>query len=786
MKIRKILLTGAIAVLAACAPKTVEVEGGLIAGVSSESKGVVVYKGIPYASAPVGDLRWKAPQDVMPWEGIRECDSFGNAAYQSGSTPGEFYWHEYYTEGDPTFSEDCLYLNVWVPKGSRKGLPVAVWFHGGAFQSGWSFEKEFDGDEWAKRGVILVTVEYRLGPFGYLNHPELIAENPGIAGNYGTLDQIKSLEWVRDNISAFGGDPSNVTIFGQSAGAMAVRILCSSPMSKGLFHKAIIQSSGFYSAYDAFLYDVRDDQTAAAIGKMEMDAVGLSTLEQMREASAETLLSSVEAVRPALKVPLINWPCTNGSVVPVTSQTAIAEGSFADVPIMIGGCKDDMIGLGTGMEIFASEHSKISDNPVYIYMFDRELPGEMPAKAFHSAELWYTFGTLGRSSRPFTKEDYLLSSRMLDCWTDFAKYGNPGEGWEAWTPENDNVIHFDIALERGETDNAINAGIDSVVAITSAHPYSAFYKVESVMVLRKGKVVAERWFNGATPQTPHKMYSVSKTFTAAAIGLLIDEGKLSLDTRLVDIFPEDCPEQVSENLAAMDVRSLLTMTCGHSAEPIETQRLGGLEFSISVKGADNGKTWTQAFLEWPVDYRPGEHFLYNSTGSYMLSAIVTKISGQTVKDYLKDRLFDPIGINTPEWEESPEGISCGGWGLCLRTEDMARFGQLLLQEGKWEGRQVLPSSWVKEMSSVQKDSSPAGTPIEKRDSLGITKENSDWAQGYGYQMWITRNNGYRADGSNGQYIMVFPDKEAIVVITSTSLFYQEYLDLYWKYVFPNI
>lgn len=425
-----------------CQKDAVRVEGGLVRGVPTEDESVIVYKSIPYAAAPVGNLRWKAPAPVVPWEGVKVCDTFANAAVQSGSEPGSFYWHEYYTEGDAPFSEDCLYLNVWAPR-KAKNCPVAVWFHGGAFQSGWSFEKEFDGDEWAKRGVILVTVDYRLGPFGYMRHPLIDAECPEAAGNCGTLDQIESLRWVKRNIAALGGDPDNVTVFGQSAGAMSVMNICASPLAKGLFSKAIIQSGGACSPY-APMFDVMDVEKASAFGTLAMSSVGLNTLEEMYAADASTILSSVDSVRKALNSPFVFWPSINDAVLPKKFAAALADGTLADVPYMIGGTKDDMMGLGEGFDTFAGIRSKQSSNPVFTYKFNRELPGDIPAGAFHSAELWYVFGTLQRSSRPFVEADYDLGRKMLDCWTSFAKTGDPQNGWNRWSEGEDNTMIFDI------------------------------------------------------------------------------------------------------------------------------------------------------------------------------------------------------------------------------------------------------------------------------------------------------------------------------------------------------
>ncbi|MDO5443189.1 MAG: carboxylesterase family protein [Bacteroidia bacterium] len=242
----------AIAILAAaltgCKTQNpvLEIEGGKIQGVETVSKGIYVYKGIPFAAAPVGDLRWKAPQPVTPWEGVRIADTFSAGAVQAphdSSNPwtSEFYWN------DPEFSEGCLYLNVWTsaPGKPDEKLPVAMWIHGGAYTGGWSWEPEFDGKVWAEKGVVMVTINYRLGIFGFMCHPLLAEESPeGVSGNYGILDQIAALKWVHNNIAAFGGDPDNITILGQSAGAGSVKTLVSSPLTEGLISKAIIQSGG--------------------------------------------------------------------------------------------------------------------------------------------------------------------------------------------------------------------------------------------------------------------------------------------------------------------------------------------------------------------------------------------------------------------------------------------------------------------------------------------------------------------------------------------------------------
>ena len=241
------LLAVTAVVMAACSGKNpvLTVEGGKVQGVPTETPGVTVYKGIPYAAPPVGELRWKEPQPVVPWEGVLVADSFGHPAVQNPHTPGG-YTPEFFFDGDPEFSEDCLYLNIWTPAAGKPGkkLPVTLWIHGGGYVAGWGSEPEMDGEEWARHGGVLVTFNYRLGIFGFLTHPALSAESPhGVSGNYGMLDQIAALKWVKANIAQFGGDPDQVTIMGQSAGAMSVQTLVTSPLSKDLVSGAIIQSA---------------------------------------------------------------------------------------------------------------------------------------------------------------------------------------------------------------------------------------------------------------------------------------------------------------------------------------------------------------------------------------------------------------------------------------------------------------------------------------------------------------------------------------------------------------
>ena len=437
-----IMLAAALVALASCSEKNpvLNVSGGQIQGVLTDSSQVMVYKGIPYAAAPVGELRWQAPQPVTPWEGVKVCDTLGPIAWQPGNAPGTFYGDEFYWEGTPDQSEDCLYLNVWAPAGSlgKPGarLPVAMWIHGGAYMNGYGHEVTMDGDAWARRGVILVTINYRLGSLGFLSHPALTAEQ-GQSGNYGTMDQIAALQWVRDNIAQFGGDPANITILGQSAGAMSVKTLLISPLSRDLVAGAIIQSGGGIglkglSPDNAVPQSFYDD-----MGKAVMDNAGFTSLEAMRAAPADVVY----------KVPGRFSPHNDGKVLLEDFDHALFDGSMAPVPVMIGYNKDDMGMLaGASVDRFCAVRDSLGF-PVYEYEFLRELPCDdahpaSNAGAFHSAELWFMFGTLKNSWRPFTAADYALSARMLDAWTSFCKTKNPG--WDAYKYEKPFKQEFDI------------------------------------------------------------------------------------------------------------------------------------------------------------------------------------------------------------------------------------------------------------------------------------------------------------------------------------------------------
>lgn len=274
--------------------------------------------------------------------------------------------------------------------------------------------------------------------------------------------------------------------------------------------------------------------------------------------------------------------------------------------------------------------------------------------------------------------------------------------------------------------------------------------LHSFMLVRHGKVVAEAWWKPQTPETSHVMWSLSKSFTSTAVGFAIAEGKFSLDDEVLKFFPEDAPANPSAKLKAMRVRDLLTMSTGHDVEP---------------KLAASEAPWVKTFLNHPVPHKPGTHFLYNSAGTYMLSAIVQKTTGETVLGYLQPRLFKPLGISEPKWETSPQGVSLGGWGLFIRTEDVAKFGQLYLQKGMWEGKRILPEAWIE-------------TATSKQVSNG-SNPKSDWEQGYGFQFWRCRHGAYRGDGRDGQFCIVLPEQDAVIAVTADTRDMQAELNVVW-------
>jgi len=472
MKWSTILTFGAAAWIAAAASimsaasDTVRVDGGEVAGVVAD--GVRVFKGIPFAAPPVGDLRWKAPQPVVPWSGVRNADTFGPQCVQTPYPAGSVY-----TMAPAPQSEDCLYLNVFTTAKAGDKRPVMVWIHGGAWTRGGSSIAAYDGAALARKGAVLVTVNYRLGPLGFLAHPELTAESPHRAsGNYAILDHVAALQWVQKNIAAFGGNPANVTIFGESAGSWSVNTTQATPLAKGLFHRAVGES-GAQFARTRSLADAEKD--GAELAK----TVGADSLKALRALPAEKLVA-VQTFRSAINV--------DGWVLPEDVRTIFARKKQSEVPVLVGSNANEwttlsnpaafpktiddfqrrmqeqfpglvsefnevypvkteadiaeaMLGLGRDttftleMRTWARMVTAGGKN-AFLYQFTHVPPGP-EAKyrgAYHASEIGYVFGNLRNPAFAYADADRKLSETMSEYWINFAKTGNPnGKGLPAWT-----------------------------------------------------------------------------------------------------------------------------------------------------------------------------------------------------------------------------------------------------------------------------------------------------------------------------------------------------------------
>ena len=314
----------------------------------------------------------------------------------------------------------------------------------------------------------------------------------------------------------------------------------------------------------------------------------------------------------------------------------------------------------------------------------------------------------------------------------------------------------------GSTPEAEGVSSEAIITFLDSAAVSK-QEFHSFMFLRHGKVIAEGWWDPYKPDLRHTLYSTSKSFTSTAIGFAVNEKLLTVNDKVISFFPDQLPDSVSPFLADMTVKDLLTMSAGQSPEP-----------TGAIRSAGPG--WVKSFLAFPVTNDPGTTFLYNSMATFMLSAIVQKVTGEMVIDYLRPRLFNPLGIEGMDWETNPDSINTGGWGLLVKTEDMAKFGQLYLQKGIWNGKQVIPAGWVEEATTFKIDQAP--------DALQSKRDSSDWLQGYCYQFWRCRHNAFRADGAFGQFIIVMPDQDAVVAITAESPDMQDEINLVWKYLLP--
>jgi|WetSurMetagenome_2_1015567.scaffolds.fasta_scaffold02570_5 para-nitrobenzyl esterase len=455
--------------------------GGQVQGVNADNEGVYVYRGIPYAAPPIKGLRWKAPQPVVPWKGVKIADKFGHPGYQAVHYPGGYTTEWGYGDESP-YSEDCLYLNVWTkaPGKTDRKLPVALWIHGGGYREGWGSEPEFDGQEWASKDVVLVSINYRLGVFGFLTYPELSQESPNhVSGNYGILDQIESLRWIKKNIAQFGGDPDNITIFGQSAGAGSVKTLCESPLAKDLFKKAIIMSGGGLTTAPVAPPTAAPNAAPGAPAGMSpfgppmtleqselqtkeiMDWAGLTNLEKMRAASTETIytVGSLYTAVTGKRVRMTASPIVDGYVSLKSFDNAAVDNKLANVPYMIGYTLNDMGNMSQGIADFCLNREK-TGGKAYAYQFARPLPTDgrenVLKGAFHSSDLWYVFKSLKHCWRPLTDGDWKLSEVMLTAWTNFAKNGDPnGKNGGMWTPySKENPKFMVFKLDASDKENS--------------------------------------------------------------------------------------------------------------------------------------------------------------------------------------------------------------------------------------------------------------------------------------------------------------------------------------------
>ena len=468
--------------------KAIEVDGGKITGTLSSDSKVAIYKGIPYAAPPVGELRWKVPQPVDSWRGVKECTDFGPSAIQSAQAPFMMWSKEFIIDTSKGYSEDCLNLNVWSKTESTTNKrPVIVYMHGGGFTSGGSSCDVYDGEAIAKKDVVYVSINYRVGIFGYLAHPELSAESKdGVSGNYGVLDQVEALKWVKKNISKFGGDPNNVTIAGQSAGSASVNVLTMTPKAKGLFKNAVAMS------YNTI--NTKFDTMA----KKEADASELfkgKTLKDMRAMSTDQLLS----------LNYSSGPCVDGNVVPKNQLDMLKEGTANDVNLMTGMVTGDTLLFSVlpkalftapttmkkadlitaikttfgdyadeclsaypinsdeaisqfneinqdGMMVLESYLAKAralkSKNPTYIYKFTHVMPGEKSSEfgAFHTADVPYFLNHFSTERKSYwTQTDYTLGDQMSSYLVNFAKTGNPnGDNLEKWDAYNGNMSFMNL------------------------------------------------------------------------------------------------------------------------------------------------------------------------------------------------------------------------------------------------------------------------------------------------------------------------------------------------------
>ena len=425
---------------------------GPITGCGCQWPGVAAYKGIRYATAG----RWEYPTPVTRWEGTYQATAYGAACYQPRSFYDEaqvpekaFYYNEFRRGEHYDYSEDCLFLNIWTPAdaGPDARLPVLFYIHGGGFTGGCGHEKHFDGPAWPTKGVVAVTVNYRLGPLGFACLPELSAE-AGHTGNYGLYDQLCALQWVHDNIAAFGGDPDRVTLMGQSAGAMSVQQLCLSPLTRGLAAGAVMSSGG--GVGEEFAATPAPDHYA--FWQAVMRRAGCADLAAFRALAPQALFAAWQQEKAADGGRMRTAPVIDGRLIPREGMAAARRGDQLPIPYLMGSTSEDIVPpivhrMAKGWCRLQADQGRPA---AYAWFFDRRLPGD-GSGAWHSSDLWYWFGTLDHCWRPMTAKDRLLSEQMVQYLTNFARTGDPNGGglprWEAVRKGQSRVLR----LGEGET-----------------------------------------------------------------------------------------------------------------------------------------------------------------------------------------------------------------------------------------------------------------------------------------------------------------------------------------------
>ena len=419
-------------------PDMITTKCGEIRGTTCQWPGVTAYKGIRYATAG----RWEYPQLVTSWDGVYDATAYGNCSYQPRAFYNEedviekvFYYNEFRKGETYTYSDDCLFLNIFTPENTdaNSNLPVIFYIHGGGYTGGCGHEKHFDGPVWPTKGVIGVTINYRLGPMGYLCLPEL-EEEAGHTGNYGMFDQIAALQWVRDNIKEFGGNPDNITIMGQSAGAMSVLNLCVSPLTDGMFAKAVMNSGG---GVHKLMNSKATSKDRYEFWQMLLEDTGCKTVEELRALDASKIFESFQKLKKSnKKYGMIASPCVDGVSMTESGLEVANRGGQKDIPYMMGSTSHDIVppivqGMAKDWCVLQAKQNK---QPSYCWFFDRMLPGDNNG-AWHSSELWYFFGTLDNCWRPFSAHDQKLSEAMVEALCNFAKTSNPNkEGKNLWKP----------------------------------------------------------------------------------------------------------------------------------------------------------------------------------------------------------------------------------------------------------------------------------------------------------------------------------------------------------------